>query len=122
MYASIVVFNLSSIQANMTKLGLVLTLAIFIQLCNCECPKNKDVPVWYVEDRLFLCAVKYRGWGHDYAVNACNKCEADNPDEGMYVHAHEDYPGEDGLYDPVGSLIVKPGCTLYLFGVQLLQQ
>ncbi len=79
-----------------------------------ECPNMRDVPVMY-DDNKFMCAVRWRGAGNEYPVEACNNCEADEPDYFIY-------DGEDGEYEAsshyaMGSLLVKPGCIFYVYWV-----
>ncbi len=97
-------------------------LALFsVRAIFAECPNIRDVPVMYDNER-FMCAVRWRGEGHQYPVDACNTCneaEFPEPETGIYI-----FDGEEGFYDPtayfysMGSLIVKPGCTLYLYSVK----
>ena len=76
-----------------------------------ECPGLEDIKDMQ-NDQTFTCARFYYGWGHDLGVRGCNGCSiseyADIP-HGMDLDA-----GKDRHY-PMGSIMVKPGCTLYVF-------
>ena len=76
-----------------------------------ECPGLEDIKDMQ-NDQTFTCARFYYGWGHDLGVRGCNGCSiseyADIP-HGMDLDA-----GKDKHY-PMGSIMVKPGCTLYVF-------
>ena len=59
----------------------------------------------------------YTGPGSDYAIDACNDCTSP-PFNGHYDY----YDGYDedspvGYYAPIGSVIVRPGCQIYLYEV-----
>ena len=76
-----------------------------------ECPGLEDIKDMQ-NDQTFTCARFYYGWGHDLGVRGCNGCSisefADIP-HGMDLDA-----GKDKHY-PMGSIMVKPGCTFYVF-------
>ena len=76
-----------------------------------ECPEVKDLPVYYNSEK-FYCARFYYGHGHDLPLHGCNGCSlqnyADIP-EGTNLDAGS------GMQYPLGSLIVRPGCTFYQF-------
>ena len=59
----------------------------------------------------------YTGPGSDYAIDACNVCPNDI-DNGHYdVNDGFDQAGEACCYLPIGSVIVRPGCQIYLYEV-----
>jgi len=75
--------------------------------CKGECPAMNDIPVMY-DDQVFTCAETWREWGGSYAVDSCNGdtrtlwdgCDMDSDTHGYYA---------------MGSIFVKPGCTLYMY-------
>ena len=89
----------------------LLLLALGIALINAECPDVNDLPVYFNDD-TFFCARFYYGWGDDLALHGCNGCDIstyiDLPD-----NTNQD--AGDGYHYPVGSVIVRPGCTFYQF-------
>ena len=60
----------------------------------------------------------WEGWGDSTVVNGCNKCESYDPVNGYHVYGGEDSTGTYDTYYPMGSLIVRPGCKMYLFRVR----
>ena len=66
-----------------------------------------DIPVMY-DDQLFTCVSHWRDMGGDYAVDSCNGDSYTGPDG-----YDEDAP--DGYFYSMGSIFVKPGCTLYMY-------
>lgn len=79
-----------------------------------ECPSMDEVPVMYNKE-TFMCAWLYTGPGSDYAIDACNVCPNDI-DNGHYdVNDGFDQAGEACFYLPIGSVIVRPGCQIYLY-------
>ena len=89
----------------------LLLLALGIALINAECPDVNDLPVYFNDD-TFFCARFYYGHGDDLALHGCNGCDIstyiDLPD-----NTNQD--AGDGYHYPVGSVIVRPGCTFYQF-------
>ena len=85
-----------------------------------ECPKMDDFPVMFDKTR-FLCAVKYTGHGSDYTVDACNACGNDDPNGYRSADDNEIDAGE-GYHYNAGSVIVRPGCHLYMYHVSHLIQ
>ena len=66
----------------------------------------KDIPV--MAGTQFTCAQTWKGEGDQLSVNACNG-------ETRLRRDHEDADAGWGYYYPWGSIMVKPGCTLYMF-------
>jgi len=77
-----------------------------------ECPAVDDLPVYHGGSNTFFCARHYYGTGSDLAINACNGCSLQNYAD--WVDGENLDAGAGRLY-PVGSLIVRPGCTFYQF-------
>ena len=82
----------------------------------------EDIPV--MAGAEFTCVQVWRGWGHELSVNACNGQSVGSWT--LYFSTHflgetyikADHVDEDagwGNYFPWGSIMVKPGCTLYMF-------
>ncbi len=97
-----------------------IVLLVGLSMVQAECPSMKDVPVWYTEDSKFLCAVQYLGWGDQDAIRACNSCTTSDGEEypdGFKIADGADEQGSEDHYFPMGSVIVRPGCTLYLYSV-----
>merc|ERR1719348_2548982 len=86
---------------------LLFTLSAMIISCKGECPAMNDIPVMY-DDQLFTCMTKWHDKGGDYAVDSCNGDSYTYPD-GLDADAGE------GYFYPMGSIFVKPGCTLYMY-------
>merc|ERR1712008_85092 len=79
-----------------------------------ECPSMDEVPVMYNKE-TFMCARLYTGFGSDNAIDACNDCPG-------YPGYYDYYDGIDsdsplGYYFTIGSVIVRPGCQIYLYVV-----
>ncbi len=91
---------------------LLLFVAAMASLANAECPPMSDLPVMYTSSQ-FNCARTWYGVGGDHPIQGCNHCHlADEPfddPDGL------DFSSEEGKNFPVGSLMVLPGCTMYLF-------
>ena len=84
----------------------VLALTSLLSLSQAECPQMKDIPVMY--GTQFTCTQVWKDHGDELPVNACNG--------DTYIKAdHEDGDAGWGSYFPWGSIMVKPGCTLYMF-------
>ena len=108
-----------------------------------ECPQMNDIPVmcpdWesYCQKDTFTCMRKWYEWGDNLSVNACNgeystvqllvmfnMCRDEflhsvvtmryEGDEFTYGD-HSDNDAPEGYYSPMGSIMVLPGCTAYLF-------
>ena len=83
-----------------------------------------DIPVMFSDD-LFMCAMYWRGWGGEHSVSACNGNDITNHnsihllylnlDRSKEVSDHKDATQDDTHLYPMGSIMVKPGCTLYLY-------
>merc|ERR1719450_1206222 len=86
---------------------LLFTLSAMIISCKGECPAMNDIPVMY-GDEAFTCARVWYEWGGSYAVDSCN---------GDFInHADgHDFSANDGYYFLMGSIFVKPGCTMYMY-------
>ena len=60
-----------------------------------------------------------KGKGATYPVDGCNKCVDEDPINGYFWY--DGFEGNDGelgdKYYAMGSVIVKPGCTLYVYEV-----
>ena len=89
----------------------LLLIALCIALINAECPDIDDFPV-YFNDNTFFCARFYYGPGDDLALHGCNGCSLSNY---LDVPDNANNDAGDGYHYPVGSLIVRPGCTFYQF-------
>ena len=87
---------------------LLATLALNIQG---ECPGLEDIQDMY-DDNTFMCARFYYGWGHDLGVRGCNGCSVQNYAD---IPHGLDMDAGNGRQYPMGSIMVKPGCTLYVF-------
>jgi len=72
-----------------------------------ECPAMNDIPIMY-NDQLFTCAKIWRDKGGDYAVDSCN---SDN----SWFETYPDGRDYDSGTIPMGSIFVKPGCTMYMY-------
>jgi len=74
------------------------------------CPRLSDLNTTIEHDgeKKYLCSVVYQGPGGKYPINSCNGKSFYIPD-GLRVK------GVEGFYFPMGSILVKPGCTMYLF-------
>ena len=86
-------------------------LLAFLGSTKAECPGLEDIHDMY-HDETFTCARFYYGWGHDLSVRGCNGCSIAN-----YVDIPHgiDLDAGNGYHYPMGSIMVKPGCTLYVF-------
>jgi len=78
-----------------------------------ECPSMDEVPVMYNKE-TFMCAWLYTGPGSDYAIDACNDCPNDFPHQ-SWLYDGWDQDGPACCYMPIGSVIVRPGCQIYLY-------
>jgi len=87
---------------------LLFALSAMIISCKGECPAMNDIPVMYY-DQAFTCARFWQGMGGDYAVDSCNG------DGFIDLPDGEDNEGNDCCYIPIGSIFVKPGCTMYMY-------
>ncbi len=96
-----------------TMLRHLLILALSLHLGHGECPNMKDLPVMF-DDQTFLCAKVFKGEGHEFAVSGCNACDSN---QGYLVPHGEDDDSDEHRYFPVGSILVKPGCTMYYYSV-----
>ena len=118
---------------------MILATVLFLPLIcfhvtTAECPQMNDIPVM-VGDR-FTCMRYWKDWGDDLSVNACNgeysisAVVIFNMWRDEYLHSvvtlcyegngytigdHEDHDPGEGYYSPMGSIMVLPGCTAYLF-------
>ena len=91
-----------------------LIIAIFIQNSTSECPQVNDLPV-YLRDDTFFCARFYYGFGDDLDIHGCNGgCSVASTDYYDLVDGADYDAGKDQQYG-MGSVIVRPGCTLYTF-------
>jgi len=70
-----------------------------------ECPSINDLPVLNESGDEFYCAFSWKDFGSDEAIQGCNG----------YMDTYMDnYDwGETNGFEPVGSIIVKAGCTFY---------
>ena len=92
-----------------------LNLLFVVSIINSECPSR--LPTYYGNTQeKYLCARTYLGPGSDAVVNGCNpgspSCLGYE-----YVDLVDGFEGDAdfGLMFPIGSAVVNPGCTLYLF-------
>jgi len=76
-----------------------------------ECPAMNDIPIMY-NDQLFTCAKIWRDKGGDYAVDSCN---SDNSWFETYQDGRDFDTGDRNTFLPMGSIFVKPGCTMYMY-------
>jgi len=78
-----------------------------------ECPNMDDIPVMYDKEH-FTCAWAYSGAGSAYDVDACNDCYGST---GFHYTYHDQTESDSGIccYWPIGSLIIRPGCQIYLY-------
>merc|ERR1712241_1523666 len=92
----------------------IFSLLVFVfASAKAECPRHglEDIPDMY-NDQTFNCARFYYGWGHDLSVRGCNGCSID--DYADIPHGM-DLDAGDGHHYPMGSVMVKPGCTFYVY-------
>ena len=74
-----------------------------------ECPGVEDLP-FYSTNGNFFCARAYLGWGSDEPLGGCNGCriaEYNDFADGEFIDAGQ------GMLFPFGSVVVRPGCSLY---------
>jgi hypothetical protein len=98
----------------MIKIVALIVIIAFAQGARGECPNINDLPVYY-NDNTFMCARFYYGFGNDLPLHGCNGCSIQ---EFVDVTDGANWDAGDGLQYPVGSLIVRPGCTFYQFNEQ----
>jgi len=67
-----------------------------------------DIPIMYIEEQKFTCMKYWNDKGGDYSIDSCNGVSWYYPDE-------YDHDAGEGLYYPMGSIFVKPGCTIYMY-------
>lgn len=92
---------------------LILTVVTFLTFGQIygECPALVDVPDM-LSTTTFTCARIYYGVGHALGVRGCNDC----PLSGAFdLGDKDDYDAGPNRLFPMGSVMVKPGCTLYVF-------
>ena len=77
-----------------------------------ECPQLREIPTMYGDTNTFTCARYYIGPGGNYPVNGCNGCSS-----GTYfdVVDGQDATATEGHLYGMGSIMVKPGCTLAVY-------
>merc|ERR1712079_131297 len=80
---------------------------LYIHATKGECPQMDKIPVMF-NNVTFMCMNVWHKWGDDLPVNACNGAKEDISD-------NWDYDPGGGFYNGMGSIMVKPGCTAYLF-------
>ena len=94
-----------------------LVLLGLASLIKAECPASDELPVRFPNDESkFFCARTYYGPGSNAPFNGCNGCS----ESGQYLEYEDVFDGEDidateCCYRPIGSLVVRPGCTFYQF-------
>ena len=90
----------------------VLFAIIWAAMANAECPAVRDVPTMFNKN-YFTCAKTWSGYGPSSGlpVDACNTCYLGTYD----IYDGEDMDAPDGRYWPMGSILVKAGCTLTLY-------
>jgi len=113
-------FHLAHRMTNIKFFTTVLILAGFAYHGSAECPADhEEIPTLW-DDDTFNCAMVWQGPGNDSPLNSCcdtnnddsDCCYRDGVDAGwLWPHGY-DNPGQDKLYYPVGSYLVKPGCTV----------
>merc|ERR1711915_808692 len=96
-----------SITKTMPPTLLLFTFSAMIISCKGECPSMNDIPVMY-NDEAFTCA---RSWDHRGADNAIDSCNGKN---GTYADGEDDN-ADACFYIPMGTIFVKPGCTLNMY-------
>jgi len=92
----------------------ILSLLLFIGILGSikgECPSPNSIPIMY-DDEHFTCAKKWYGPGNPESIDACNGCD--------YGESYTMRDGEDGYgaynsHYPMGSIMIKAGCTLYMY-------
>ena len=99
-----------NIEIKLPKMKASLPLSLITLSClvsaRAECPQMKDIPVMFGTE--FSCVRVWMDWGAELPVTACNG--------DTYMKAdHQDGDAGWGSYYPMGSIMVKPGCTLYMF-------
>ena len=92
----------------------IFLLVVGVQNVQCECPSVDSLPVMTDDNTNFYCAAMWFGKGHPSPIQGCNEC--DGMDMQHWFKGDDGPGGEDG-YWPMGSVIVKAGCTLYAFEV-----
>ena len=91
---------------NMKLILLYFCLCVSLSPSSGECPVMKDIETMMGDQ--FTCARKWWLKGDELGVNACNGFSDSYPD-------NYDYDAGEGSMIPMGSIFVKPGCTLYMF-------
>lgn len=78
-----------------------------------ECPaSHEEVPTLY-DDTTFNCMTYWQGSGDPSQLNSCVDCFGTSwPENGLTKPHGYDYTAEPGAYHSVGSLLIKPGCTV----------
>ena len=83
------------------------------------------IPVMHGDQ--FTCMTSWFSKGGQYAVDSCNgqarvvlsetarRMRSDNTGAEYEVPDHYDDAGGAGYYTTMGSIMVKPGCTLYMY-------
>ena len=94
----------------------ILFFIVIIETIKSECPIMELVPVMYEDN--FLCANYFRGEGATYPIDGCNSC-GDESSLGYYAMDGKDYAGREGHHMPMGSIIIRPGCTFYAYDVNI---
>jgi len=92
----------------------VWTLLLFIGVLNSvtgECPNPDEIPIMYNDD-YFTCANFWYGLGAPDPINACNGCETGTS---YAVRDGYDISTVNGRHYSMGSIMVKAGCTLYMY-------
>ena len=85
-----------------------------------ECPDNRDLPVLNEKGDQFYCAFSWNGHGDIELMKACDGNRSTWMDGQDYSVTGEDYNADlDTEMLPVGSIMVKAGCTLYGYEVCL---
>ena len=94
-----------------------LVLLGLASLIKAECPASDDLPVrWPYDESKFFCARYYPGPGSDAPFNGCNGCTlGDQYEEYVDVFDGQDIDAGECCFYPMGSLVVRPGCTFYQF-------
>jgi len=72
------------------------------------CPAVSTLPDMDADKKRFVCAAIYNKLGGKYGVTSCNGGS-------YYLHSGDRFDAGPGRLYPMGSILVKPGCTLYMF-------
>ena len=98
-------------------LKFALLFLVLVVGLNSECPAIDDLPAITKDGKQFYCAFNWWPKGDDLPIDACNKMNGAAHNKTWMENQDQD-PAEH-FYQPVGSLIVKAGCTFYGYSVRI---